>query len=121
MARRDLQTAMLINERAAEYIAREAGRSTLITPTRTELSSDRKWATIFVSVFPTDQGEHAVRFLTRHKDLFRDYLKKTMRLARLPYIRFSIDVGEINRQRLDEISNDIGHIPDVDPDEQDEA
>lgn len=107
MNNRDLQAAILITESAASYIAREAGRDTLITPTRTELSNDRKWATIFVSVFPTEQGEHAIRFLTRHKDLFRDHLKKTTRIARLPYIRFSIDVGELNRQRLDEISNEI--------------
>lgn len=114
MGHRDLQAAMLINESAAAYIAREAGRDTLITPTRTELTSDRKWATIFVSVFPQDQGEHALRFLTRHKDLFRDYLKKSTRIARLPYIRFAIDVGEINRQRLDELSNEIGPIEDED-------
>lgn len=98
---------MLITERAADYIAREAGRETLITPTRTELSNDRKWATIFVSVFPTGQEEHALRFLTRHKDLFRDSLKRTTRLSRLPYIRFSLDVGERNRQRLDELSHEI--------------
>lgn len=99
--------ADIITRSTAEYIAREAGRTTLITPTRTDLSSDRKWATIYVSVFPETDGAHALKFLTRHKDLVRDHLKKSTRLARLPYIRFAIDFGELNRQRLDELSAEL--------------
>ncbi len=72
-------------ENAGRYIAREAGRDTLITPTRATLSKDGKNATIFVSVFPEGQDDHALSFLMRHKDLFRNELKKTTRLARLPY------------------------------------
>ncbi len=107
---RDDKAAALLTELAATYIAREAGRSTLITPTRTDIGRDRKNATIFVSVFPTEEEEHALQFLTRHKDLFRDYLKKASRLSRLPYIRFELDYGERNRQRLDELSGQVGPI-----------
>lgn len=100
---RDSRTITLLVEQAAAYIAREAGRETLITPTRAVLSKDGKQATIYVSVFPTDETEHALNFLLRHKDLFRNYLKKTTRLGRLPYIRFEFDRGEANRQHLDGI------------------
>lgn len=110
MTLRDNRAAALLTELAANYIAREAGRTTLITPLRTEIGRDRKNATIFVSVFPTEEGEHALTFLKRHKDLFRDYLKKTARLGVLPYIHFEIDYGEINRRRIEEISNTIGPI-----------
>lgn len=105
-----VKKSMMLTELAADYIAREAGRETLITPTRSEISRDRKRATIFVSVFPTDRGEHAIAFLMRHKELFRDYLKKHSRFPVLPYITFEIDYGEINRQRMDELSNEIGPI-----------
>ncbi|MEO6536298.1 MAG: ribosome-binding factor A [Candidatus Paceibacterota bacterium] len=111
MSVRDDKAAALLTELAASYIAREAGRTTLITPTRTDIGRDRKNATIYVSVFPTDQSENALEFLTRHKDLFRNFLKKASRLSRLPYIRFEIDYGERNRQLLDEISGTIGAIP----------
>jgi ribosome-binding factor A len=97
----------LLVEKAAEYIAREAGRNTLITPLRALLSKDGKNVTILVSVYPTEESEHAITFLTRHKDLFRNFLKKETRLARLPYITFDIDYGERNRQHLDDIS---GHV-----------
>ncbi|MBA3789428.1 ribosome-binding factor A [Patescibacteria group bacterium] len=92
---------------AAQYIALEAGRTTLITPTRADISPDRKNATIFVSVFPDQEREHAVTFLARHRDPFRQYLKQHGRFAILPFIKFEFDYGEQNRQRLDEISNEI--------------
>jgi ribosome-binding factor A len=107
MSFKDDKKAGMVTELAAQYIAREAGRSTLITPLRTHLSSDGKHATIYVSVYPTDEGEHAITFLMRHKDLFRNFLKSHARFPVLPYIKFEIDYGELNRQRLDEISHDI--------------
>lgn len=113
---RENKAASLIVELAAKYIAREAGRSTLITPMRANISPDRKNATIYVSVFPDSDSDHALAFLKRHKDLFRNSLKRTSRLAILPYITFELDYGEKNRQHLDEISRDI-QIPDASPEE----
>jgi ribosome-binding factor A len=107
MSVREEKAASLLTELAAKYIAREAGRTTLITPTRTSIGSDRKNATIFVSVFPDGDGDNALKFLKRHKDLFREYLKKASRLSHLPYITFELDYGEKNRQRMDELSNEI--------------
>ncbi|HYF29180.1 MAG TPA: ribosome-binding factor A [Candidatus Paceibacterota bacterium] len=106
-AERDQRALSILVEAAGRYISREAGRNTLITPTRATLAKDGKNATIYVSVFPEGQDEHAIKFLMRHKDLFRNELKKTTRLARLPYIRFEIDAGERARQHLDDISKDL--------------
>ena len=104
---RDERAASILLEAAAKYISMEAGRSTLITPTRTYISSDRKDAIIYVSVFPSEESNHAIGFLMRHKDMFRTYLKKEARFARLPYIRFEIDRGEQNRQHLDDLSKEL--------------
>lgn len=92
---------------AGEYIAREAGRGTLITPTRAEVSRDGKNATVFVSVFPDTDTEHALEFLARHSKNFREYMKKESRLSRLPRVRFEHDAGEKHRQHLDELSRDL--------------
>lgn len=94
-------------EQAGAYIAREAGRNTLITPTRVALSKDGKDATIFVSVYPTAETDHALAFLMRHKDLFRNSLRKSTRIGRIPFIRFEFDFGEANRQHIDDISREI--------------
>ncbi len=104
---RDQRALSILMESAGRYISREAGRNTLITPTRAMYSKDGKTVVIYVSVFPEGQDDHAINFLMRHKDLFRNELKKTTRLARLPYIRFEIDAGEKARQHLDDISRNI--------------
>ncbi|MDR3548872.1 MAG: ribosome-binding factor A [Candidatus Pacebacteria bacterium] len=91
---------------AADYIAREAGRTTLITPTRIDFSPDRKNATIYVSIFPDGERDNALLFLARHRDNFRDYIKHHGRFAILPFIKFDFDYGEQNRQRLDELSHE---------------
>lgn len=96
-----------LTQLAATYIAREAGRTTLITPTRTVFARDPKHATIYVTVFPDSDAEHAIGFLKRHRDMFREFIKKEGRFKILPFIEFAIDHGEKNRQRLDEISRDL--------------
>lgn len=107
MSIRDNRISIQLVEQAGAYIAREAGRNTLITPTRASLSKDGKDATIFVSVFPVSDTDHALAFLLRHKDLFRNSLRKTTRIGRIPYIRFEFDRGEANRQHIDDLSREI--------------
>ncbi|HYD93381.1 MAG TPA: ribosome-binding factor A [Candidatus Paceibacterota bacterium] len=107
MSVRDDKAASLLVHLAAEYIAREAGRQTLITPTRADVSPDRKNATVYVSVFPDADTEHAVEFLTRHADDFRSFIKKEARFSFLPRVRFEADLGEKHRQHLDDISRQI--------------
>ncbi len=107
MSARDEKAASVLVHLAGEYIAREAGRSTLITPTRAEIGSDRKNATVFVSVFPDSDTAHAIEFLSRHAEGFREYMKKAARFSFLPRVRFVADLGEKNRQHLDELSREL--------------
>src|SRR4051812_13650010 len=104
---RKMQISEALAHYAAQYLAVEAGRTTLLTVTRAQLSPDRKRATIFVSVFPDTEGQHALVFLKRHEYPFRDYLKEHSRLGGLPQIEFALDAGEANRQRLDELSRGL--------------
>ncbi len=113
MSSRDERAVSILLESAGRYIAREAGRNTMITPTRAIFSKDRKHATIYVSVFPEGQDEHAITFLMRHKDLFRNELKKMTRFSRLPFIRFEIDRGEKARQQLEDATRGL-EIPEED-------
>jgi ribosome-binding factor A len=107
MSARDDRAISILLESAGRYIAREAGRNTLITPTRATFSKDRKNATIYVSVYPEGQDTHAIDFLMRHKDLFRNELKKMTRFSRLPFIRFELDKGERARQHLEDVTRGL--------------
>ncbi len=104
MSIRDDRMLSILVHLAGEFIAREAGRATLITPTRAELSSDGKRATVFVSVFPDSEVEHALVYLDRQRDEFRTFLRKKRLSA--PQVTFAFDTGEQNRQRLDDLSRE---------------
>ncbi len=106
MSLHDERLSSLLVQLAAEYIAREAGRETLITPTRAVIGKDRN-AIVFISVFPEEQGPHAVSFLMRHADDFRDYMKKQGRFSHLPRVTFMVDDGEVQRRHLDDLSREL--------------
>lgn len=104
---RDEKAASELRDLMGEFIAREAGRSTLITPTRVVFGNNPKFATIFISVFPETEMEHAIAFLSRNTTEFREYLKKHGRFSVLPFVKFLPDYGEENRRRLDELSKEL--------------
>jgi ribosome-binding factor A len=90
---------------AATFIAREANRDVLITPIRAEVSPNGKQATIFLSIFPVAGEERALAFLNRRVTDFKSFARTQAKLRMIPHITFEIDIGEKNRQRIDEISN----------------
>lgn len=88
---------------AGEYIAREANRDTLITPTNASISPDLKNATIYISVFPDTKEKQALAFIGRHQNDFRTFMKSRVHFKVLPRVTFEIDQGEKHRQRIDDL------------------
>ena len=89
---------------AAEFVQKEAGKSSLITITRVEMSPDGKRAIVYFTTLPDSEQETAEKFLKRKVPEFRHYVKEHSRIGIIPYMDFKIDFGERNRQRLDELS-----------------
>ncbi|HTR18906.1 MAG TPA: ribosome-binding factor A [Candidatus Paceibacterota bacterium] len=104
MSRRPEQFNESIAHHAALFLARESNHESLITVTRSELSSDYKHAVIFLTVLPDTQEEKALAFARRMRSEFREYLHAKAKLHPLPTIEFEIDVGEKSRQRVDELT-----------------
>ncbi|MBM3261701.1 ribosome-binding factor A [Candidatus Kaiserbacteria bacterium] len=102
--KRTIQIAQEIGHAASEFIARESNRGSLITVTRTELSSDQKHATIFLSVLPRDHEDEALLFVKRRTTDFREYLRQHTRFGHIPHIEVVLDEGEKNRQRIDDLT-----------------
>jgi ribosome-binding factor A len=94
----------VVREVAAEFLAREANRNTLITVTRTLISSDGKRVEIFITVMPESYEEQALAFANRNRSELSDFFKKKVK-ALPPRVEFVIDHGDKNRRRLDELSN----------------
>ncbi len=76
---------------AAEFINRESNRTSLITVTRVELDERGQHLTVFVSVFPDGNARIALEFLSRVRDEFAEYIKKTIKIRMIPRIAFLQD------------------------------
>lgn len=93
-----------IRKMAGDFIAAEANRGSMITPTYVTVSPDLKQTTIYVSIFPETSEEMGINFLRRKRNDFRTYIKKNGYTKVLPFVDFKLDEGEKNRQIIEEIS-----------------
>lgn len=90
---------------AGEFLARHSNRTSLVTVTNLSLSPDLKRAEIFLSVIPNEKEKAVIEFANRLRGEFCDYIRKHSKMHRLPHIVFSPDIGEKNRQRIEELSH----------------
>ncbi|HEV7424519.1 MAG TPA: ribosome-binding factor A [Candidatus Paceibacterota bacterium] len=103
MSDRKEKVANYIKELAAQFLARENNRTSLITVISADCSPDLKRATIFITVLPEEKEKNALEFAKRKRPEFREFLKKNMTTKNIPFIDFAIDLGEKNRQKIDEL------------------
>ena len=92
-----------LRELASAFINQESNRKTLITVTDVNISRDLKNATIFVTAYPQEQEHAAVDFLKRKRKDFKAYAKSRLHLKVIPFFDFALDLGEKNRQHIDEL------------------
>ncbi len=97
------KTEALFAELAAKFINRESSGQGLITVTGAKESNKGRMLTIFVTVLPTNREHAALDFLSRKKREFGAYVSEQAKLRFLPGLAFALDLGEKNRQRLDEL------------------
>lgn len=97
----------LFRELAASFIRTEANTPPLITVTGATVSSDFSHATIFVTVYPENDEEHALNFLKRKGGDFRGYAKRNAKLKIIPFFDFKIDVGEKHRRHFESIEKEL--------------
>jgi ribosome-binding factor A len=93
-----------VREAAAEFLARESNRQSLVTVTAAEVDEKGQRARIYITVLPDDYEEEALQFANRNKREFGMFLLKKVRGMRVPQLEFVLDRGEKMRQRLDELS-----------------
>ena len=107
MNQKDDRFREIIRELAATFFLRESNRTSLITVTDVEVKDRGAQATILITVMPEDKEEAALDFARRQLADLRDYVKANSRLMRIPFFDLRIDVGEKNRQRIDEIDRKL--------------
>jgi ribosome-binding factor A len=100
---RNEKVATHIKELSAQFLGRENNRTSLITVTSASCSPDLKRATVFITVLPTSKETSALGFLKRKRGELREFLKKNMPIKTIPFIDIALDLGEKNRQKIDEL------------------
>jgi ribosome-binding factor A len=105
MSIRDERLNEALREAAAAFLVREASPQSLVTVTRAEVHEGGKSGVIYVSVLPESMEDQAVAFANRHRTEFGKFFETRVRGAHMPHVEFVVDLGEKNRRRLDELSN----------------
>lgn len=101
---REIQLSETIAHLAGDFLARESNRQSLVTVTRADVSRDLKNVTIYFSVLPEKYEAAALNFAKRKRADFREYLKEHSVLRHLPTVDFALDMGEKNRQKIDDLT-----------------
>lgn len=104
-SRRQSKVAEELAHHAADFLARtmKAGGA-LVTVTRANIAPNLKNITVFVSILPKTREEEMLKGLKRLRTDFHDYLKVKTVLRDVPTVDFTLDFGEENRQRIDELT-----------------
>lgn len=100
---KDEKMASLISKFAAEYFCLESSRDSLMTITKTDILDRGKKAVIFFTTFPREKEAAALEFARRRKRDFRQFVIAKKSFGFTPQMDFAIDLGEYNRQRIDEL------------------
>lgn len=101
--KREGKIKTIITDAASDFLTRESNHTSLITVTRVELVDRGSQVIIYFTVFPSDKEEAALDFVKRKRSEFKEFLKSKTKLGHIPFVDFMIDVGEKNRQRIEEI------------------
>ncbi len=103
MNQRQQKAENLIKELSAQFLGRENNKTSLVTVTSCTTSPDLKRATVFMTVFPEEKEHDMLDFAKRKRGELREFIKKNLRTKVIPFIDIEIDLGEKNRQKIDEL------------------
>ena len=107
MENKDHKLKEMLRELAAEFFSRESNRQSLITITDVDVYARGSRARILMTVLPAEKEAAALDFAHRQLTDFKRYVMDKSRIGHIPFFEIAIDVGEKNRQKMDEISKTL--------------
>lgn len=100
--RRIEQLSILLKEELSRIIDREIEfpEATLVTITRVEISPDKHYATVLVSLLGK-QPKETLEILQKKAYYTQKLLNRKMRMRPVPKISFELDKEELKRERIE--------------------
>jgi ribosome-binding factor A len=108
MDHRQEKIESLLAQQVGLFLSQESGKMSLITVTRVEFNQRNKHALVYLSVLPENQEKTALEFAKRKSPELREWIEDKISIGSIPFFEFMIDIGEKNRQRVEEISAQDG-------------
>ncbi len=101
----DRQKKMMsaLQKETAIFLQNNALNKSIVSVTDLSLSSDRKHATILLSVYPDTMEKEEIKWANQNIDKLYVHLKKKIRAQKVPILLIKVDMGEKKRMELDEI------------------
>jgi len=93
-----------IMELAAKFIEKESPPNTLVTVTNCDISKKFDYATILITVLPDEKETEIIKYFEKKIGTFRKYISENLKIRAVPALKIQIDIGEKNRQRIEELS-----------------
>lgn len=104
MAFRKQKLESLLSKLISEYLEiRLRATAAAITITRLEVSNDFKKALIFVTIYPENKTQKVYNELRKAAKQIRKMIGEKLSMKFTPSIEFTIDEGEKNRARIEEL------------------
>lgn len=103
LSRRQIQVSLKLREIAQDFFQVESSGLSLITVTRATISPDFRNGTIYITVLPESKEQAALDFARRQRSNLRTKIKKNLQMKAIPFVEIEIDLGEKNRQHIDEL------------------
>lgn len=88
---------------SALFIERESNRDALITVTRVGIDHNFQHGTVFITILPDEKAPGVLDFLRRKRGELRSYVGEHVRVHTIPQLQIELDLGEKNRQHIDEL------------------
>ena len=89
---------------AAEFLTEHDEGTALVTVTDVVLSPKADRATILITILPAEKEKEALKFAERQLSPLRHRIGERLSIHHLPFLSFAIDIGEKNRQKIEELS-----------------
>jgi ribosome-binding factor A len=87
-----------------------------------EVTRELDWATVWITALNPEQSKEAVKGLKELAKEFRHSLSKSMRLRRVPELKFKYDESVDQGERVERLLRESGDIPEPAPEpKSDEA
>ena len=104
MSERTEKVSNYLKELVATFLAGEANRNYLVSVTSCDISSDLKNSTVMLSVLPENKEGEVLELMKEKKNALNKYLMDKLHIKYIPRITFLIDLGEKNRLRVEELT-----------------